>query len=204
MSEAGVILAGGLSRRMGGNEKSLLKLADKEPITWVSERLSPQCKHLAINANGEPSRFSFLSHTVIPDTVEGFVGPLAGVLAGMEWAKSIPGITHIVTAAADTPFIPADLVLRLRAAATGSDNGISMAHSRDRVHPVFGYWPITLANDLQRFLVIEDKRKILEFARRYTLNEVNFDDAGYDPFFNINTPEDLTHAERMVKEGKHG
>jgi len=202
MTEVGIILAGGLSRRMGGEEKSLMLLAGKHPISWVSERLAPQVDRLAINANGDAARFSFLDKPVIADTIDGFVGPLAGVLAGMAWAKQFSDVTHVVTGAADTPFIPSDLVKQLCSAAH-ENNGIAMAQSVGRVHPVFGYWPLALMQDLEDFLVKEDKRKILEFARRYPLSEVNFDKADSDPFFNINTPEDMEHAEQMIANGAH-
>ncbi|MEP1092909.1 MAG: molybdenum cofactor guanylyltransferase MobA [Rhizobiaceae bacterium] len=199
MKIAGVILAGGLSRRMGGNEKSLLQLAGKQPVSWVAEALQPQVSQLALNANGDPQRFSFLDLPVIADTVDGFVGPLAGILAGMRWAASQPGeISHVVSAAADTPFLPPDLVQRL-VGATNAPLDIAMAQSVGRIHPVFGLWPIALADALENFLVAEDKRKILEFAKRYTLHSVNFDKPNSDPFFNINTPEDLAQAEQMAK-----
>lgn len=198
MKIAGVILAGGLSRRMGGNEKSLLQLAGKEPISWVADAMSPQVSQLAINANGDPARFDFVGLPVIADTVEGFVGPLAGVLAGMRWAKNLDGVTHLASAAADTPFLPNNLVQNLKAA-TASDEQIAMAFSNERIHPVFGLWPIALADELEHFLVAEDKRKILEFANRYTLHSVSFDKPGTDPFFNINTPQDLAQAEEMAK-----
>ena len=198
MTVAGVILAGGLSRRMGGNEKSLLQLAGKQPVSWVADAMKPQVGHLALNANGDPDRFGFLNLPVLADTVEGFVGPLAGILAGMRWAAKLEGVSHLVSAAADTPFLPADLVEKLQAA-TVHHNDIAMADSVGRIHPVFGLWPIHLADELEHFLVVEDKRKILEFANRYSLHSVNFDKPNADPFFNINTPEDLDVAEKMAK-----
>ena len=134
MKIVGVILAGGLSRRMGGNEKSLLQLAGKEPISWVADAMSPQVSQLAINANGDPARFDFVGLPVIADTVEGFVGPLAGVLAGMRWAKNIDGVTHLASAAADTPFLPKNLVRNLKAATDNNDQ-IAMAFSNERIHP---------------------------------------------------------------------
>jgi molybdopterin-guanine dinucleotide biosynthesis protein A len=202
MTIAGVILAGGLSRRMGGNEKSLLQLAGKQPVSWVAEAMQPQVSHLALNANGDPQRFDFLDLPVIADTIEGFVGPLAGVLAGMRWAAGLDQVTHIVSAAADTPFLPGNLVQRLDDA-IAAPGDIAMAHSVGRIHPVFGLWPITLVDELERFLVVEDKRKILEFANRYTLHSVNFDKPNTDPFFNINTPEDLAAAEKMAGAPNH-
>ena len=197
---AGVVLAGGLSRRMGGVEKSLMQLGGSHPIEWVVERLSKQVGPLALNANGDASRFDFLGLPVLPDTISGFVGPLAGVLAGMRWANEVHGASHILTAAADTPFIPLSIASRLSARVNSNDD-IAMASSMGRIHPVFGLWPVSLADALEHFLVDEDKRKILEFANRYTLHEVNFDDEGRDPFFNINTPEDLKQAEQMITEG---
>lgn len=197
MKIAGIILAGGLSRRMGGAEKSLLELAGKQPVVWVADALAPQVNQLALNANGDPARFDFLGLPVIADTVDGFVGPLAGVLSGMRWASSLNGITHLATAAADTPFLPANLVDKLSKAQHG-EHDISMAYSVGRIHPVFGLWPIAHANDLEQFLVKEDKRKILEFAKRYRLHSVEFDEPGTDPFFNINTPEDLAKAQQMA------
>ena len=199
MSVAGVILAGGLSRRMGGNEKSLLQLAGKPPVSWVAEAMHPQVSNLALNANGDPARFDFLELPVLPDTIEGFVGPLAGVLAGMKWAAGLQDVTHVVSAAADTPFLPDNLVAKLRGSLQES-NDIAMADSVGRIHPVFGLWPIHLADELEHFLVAEDKRKILEFANRFTLHSVNFDKPNSDPFFNINTPEDLTAAEEMAEQ----
>lgn len=199
MKIAGVILAGGLSRRMGGEEKSLLELAGKQPVVWVANALAPQVDNLALNANGDPARFDFLGLPVISDTVDGFVGPLAGVLSGMRWASSLDGVTHLATAAADTPFLPGNLVENLSKAHI-EEHDISMAHSVGRIHPVFGLWPIALADDLEHFLVEEDKRKILEFANRYSLHSVSFDKPGADPFFNINTPEDLAKAQQMADQ----
>jgi len=190
---AGIILAGGLSRRMGGQEKSLMTLGGRPAISLLIDRLSPQVGTLAINANGDPERFADEGLPVIADSVEGHVGPLAGVLAGMEWAGQ-QGVSHVISGASDTPFIPTDLVARL---SENAGSGIAMARSGGRVHPVFGLWPVDLADDLRRFLVDEDKRKILEFAKRYDLTEVEFDmDA--DPFFNINTPEDLEIARKRL------
>jgi len=196
---AGVVLAGGLSRRMGGQEKSLMTLGGKEPIAWVTERLALQVSTLAINANGDASRFEFLSLPVLADTVDGFVGPLAGVLAGMRWANTLPGITHLATAAADTPFFPENLIARLQEAVENKDD-VVMASSNGRIHPVFALWPVHLADQLEHFLVTEDKRKILEFAMRTHLSEVVFNFEDNDPFFNINTPEDLARAEIIANQ----
>ena len=201
MKTCGIILAGGQSRRMGGREKSLMELQNIAPIEWVARRLKPQVDTLAINANGDAKRFDFLRLPVLSDTIEGFVGPLAGVLSGMRWAAEVHGATHIVTAAADTPFIPAQLVKRL-CAEVSQTNKVSMAHSNGRIHPVTALWPCDLADSLESFLTDEDQRKILVFAERYGLAETKFDlvegHAGHDPFFNINTPDDMVIAEEIA------
>ena len=137
---------------MAGNEKSLMQLAGKQPVSWVADALRPQVCHLALNANGDPGRFQFLNLQVLADTVDGFVGPLAGVLAGMRWAASLDGVSHVVSAAADTPFLPSDLVERLGEVSQAADD-IAMADSVGRIHPVFGLWPVHLADDLEQFLV---------------------------------------------------
>ncbi len=207
MKVAGVILAGGQSRRMGGTEKSLMELQGASALEWIIRRFGPQVEKLAINANGDPSRFGFTGLPVIADTIDGFAGPLAGVLAGMRWAKTpasgVAGVTHLMTAAADTPFIPDTLVRKLMDSVKETQpDSVAMAASNGRIHPVFGLWPVTLADDLEHFLVQEDQRKILVFANRYPLQEITFGDgtktATGDPFFNINTPEDLIEAKRLA------
>ncbi len=201
MKICGIILAGGQSRRMGGREKSLMQLKDIAPIEWVAQRLGPQVETLAINANGDPDRFNFLGLPVLPDTIDGFVGPLAGVLSGMRWAAKEHDATHIVTAAADTPFIPKELVARLSKSVSPSKQ-ISMAHSNGRIHPVAALWPCALADSLENFLTVEDQRKILVFAERHGLTETKFElsngPTGHDPFFNINTPDDMVIAEEIA------
>ncbi|MEM8749211.1 MAG: molybdenum cofactor guanylyltransferase MobA [Pseudomonadota bacterium] len=196
----GVILAGGKSRRMLGPEKSLMQLGSKPPVQWVADAMGEQLELVAVNANGDPKRFSFLGLPVIADTVADDLGPLAGVLAGMLWAQSQQA-THIVTAATDTPFLPDDLVLQMvqRAEVSGSSEPtVVMASSAGRIHPVFGLWPAALAPALEDFLLKEDKRKILEFARRYNLREVEFSADPVDPFFNINSPADMDQATALL------
>ncbi|MGI9355846.1 MAG: molybdenum cofactor guanylyltransferase MobA [Rhizobiaceae bacterium] len=202
MKLAAVVLAGGQSRRMGGTEKSLMKLCGGSPLELILQTLDPQVEAVAINANGDPERFSFAGLPVIADSVPDFVGPLAGVLAGMRWAAE-QNMTHVLTAAADTPFLPSDVASRL-SAALSSDTSIAMASSADRIHPVCGVWPVSLADDLEHFLVDEDKRKILEFAKRYDLLDVKFSTKHGDPFFNINTPKDFAKAKRLAEEQKLG
>jgi len=201
MKICGILLAGGQSRRMGGREKSLMSLQGVTPIEWVAKRLHPQVNEMAINANGDAERFDFLGLPVLPDTVDGFVGPLAGVLSGMRWATKTHQADYIVTAAADTPFIPSTLVERLTADIS-SDHRIAMAYSNGRIHPVAALWPCDLADELEYFLTVENERKIIFFAKRHGLVETEFKlidgHAGHDPFFNINTPDDMAIADEIA------
>lgn len=199
----GVILAGGLARRMGGGDKALLKLDGRTLLDRIVDRLSPQIGPLALNANGDPARFTRFGLPVIPDTVEGFAGPLAGVLAGLRWAKD-QGCSHIVTAAADTPFFPADLVERLRQAAEENHQPIALAATHDpqrglSEHPTFGLWPVALADDLEHSLK-DGLRKVIVWTSRHGAARAVFDDAGPLPFFNVNTPDDMAEAERIARE----
>ena len=199
MTIAGVILAGGLARRMGGGDKALLEANGKPLLGHVIDRLEPQVSETAINANGDPERFSAFGLPVIPDTVEGFVGPLGGVLAGMRWAAE-RGHTHIVSAAADTPFFPSDLVDKLLAAK--GDQPISMAATDDperglSEHPTFALWPVDLADDLEYALTKGNMRKVIVWTSRHGCARAVFDADGM-PFFNVNTPEDLEEAERIA------
>ncbi len=200
MRVAGIVLAGGLSRRMGGREKSLIRLAGKSLVAHASERLRPQVSGLAINANGDPSRFDFLNCPIVADPIDGFAGPLAGVLAGLQWASSkCEEITHVVSVAADTPFFPADLVERFRDALSGTPSDtIALAQTAGRVHPVFGLWPVSLAGSLEEFLTAGQTRKVLAFVDQHGCLNVTFDSPGVtqEPFFNVNTPDDLEKAEQ--------
>ncbi|MGF1554088.1 MAG: molybdenum cofactor guanylyltransferase MobA [Paracoccaceae bacterium] len=201
MRAAGVILAGGLARRMGGGDKTLLPLGGRPILVRVIERLAPQVDALALNANGDPARLAAYGLPVIADTVEGFAGPLAGVLAAMRWAAP-QGYTHVASAAGDTPFFPADLVARL-AAARGPGERIAIAATTDArrgglsEHPTFGLWPVDLVDDLEASLRAE-MRKVIVWASRHGCARAVFDDAGEMPFFNVNTPDDLAEAERLA------
>lgn len=199
-SVLGVVLAGGLSRRMEGNEKSLLQIDGKPLIHHVSERLEQQVSKLLINANGDPARFNFLGIPVAPDTVEGFAGPLAGVLAAMRWAEANGDISHILTAAADTPFFPTDYAERMVATAQADNAEIALAASNGRRHPVFGLWPVDLADDLEGFLRDQEGRKVMIYVERYRNTIVDFPIGKHDPFFNVNTPADMETAEAMAAE----
>lgn len=196
----GVVLAGGLSRRMEGPEKSLLKLNGKTLISHVAEKLKNQTNGILINANGDAERFSSLGVAVQADTVEGFAGPLAGVLAGMRWAQENSNASLLITAAADTPFFPNTYVEKMLACAKSENVEIALASSNERHHPVFGLWPIKLADDLEYFLVEEENRKVMLFVERYSNCQVNFDNLknDVDPFFNVNTPDDMKSAEEII------
>ena len=203
----GVILAGGQSRRMGGGDKGLLELASKPMLGHVIGRLAPQVGRMVINANGDPARFARFGLPVIPDTVGGFVGPLAGVLAGMRWsAKHAPEARSIVTAAGDAPLVPPDLVARLSAAAADHPGAIALAQSKGELHPVIGLWPVALADDLEQQLAA-GVRKVLHWTDRHGRVPVPFQPAlvaglEIDPFFNANTPHELEEL-RAILSGAH-
>lgn len=198
----GVLLAGGLSRRMGGGDKGLLQLAGKPMLQHVIDRLAPQVGHMVINANGDPGRFAALQLPVVADTVAGFVGPLAGVLAGMRWsAANAPEAGWVVTAPGDAPLLPCDLVARLMAAVDGR-SGIALAQSAGELHPVIGLWPVALALDLEEQLQ-KGVRKVLHWTDRHGTVPVPFEPArlgglNIDPFFNANTPQELDELRALI------
>lgn len=200
----GCVLAGGLSRRMGGGDKALKLLAGRPMLAHVVERLQPQVGQLILNANGDPQRFEDYGLPVVADTIEGFTGPLAGVLAAMRHAGRDSAFSHVATAAADTPFFPADLVARLSAEAADAST-VVLATSNGNRHPVFGLWPVALGDDLEGWLRSTDTYKVLAWIGRHKLRTVDFPLTAVagetlDPFFNANTPEDMLQAERYVKE----
>lgn len=193
----GIILAGGLATRMGGGDKGLLPLGDGTILDAVIARLSPQVAGLALNANGDPARFAALGLPVLADSIEGFAGPLAGVLAGLDWAAG-EGAETIVTVAADTPFFPCDLVPRLQHAAEGMARPLVLAATPDGRQPTFGLWPVALRDDLRAALQ-GGLRKVVMWTEKHGGRETLFDEPG-EPFFNVNTPEDLARARAMVGE----
>jgi len=202
---AGIVLAGGLGRRMGGGDKPLLELGGTPMLARVIERLAPQVERIIINANGDPARFLRYGLPVVPDTIQGFAGPLAGILAGMRWSRqNFPEGRFVVSVAADTPFFPNDLVLRLAEGCGRDERTIALAASTAGTHPVFGLWPVALADDLEAFLRSGEGGKILKFADRHLRLNVPFDDIVLgngetaDPFFNVNTPEDAARAEEIA------
>ncbi|TNJ47637.1 molybdenum cofactor guanylyltransferase MobA [Phaeobacter sp. B1627] len=215
----GVILAGGLATRMGGGDKGLLMLGGQSLLSRVADRLSPQVAGLALNANGDAARFAHLGLPVVADSIEGFAGPLAGVLAGLDWAAEHDA-DAIVTAAADTPFFPRDLVERLLAASAGQRYPLVLAttpkgageggvlksegaaagqrRGRSNRHPTFGLWPVALREDLRAALE-GGLRKVVLWTDAHDGREASFDAVPFDPFFNVNTPEDLARAEALLK-----
>ncbi len=194
---AGIVLAGGLSRRMGGGDKALKLIGRRTILDRVIARAAPQVNPLALNANGDPARFAATGLPVVPDSVEGFPGPLAGVLAGLEWARP-QGCTHVATFACDAPFLPADLVTRLWRAIEENAAEIASARSDGREHPVFALWPAALADALRAAVVEEGVRKVDVWTARYRLAHAEFSTAPVDPFFNVNRPEDIEAAEAAL------
>jgi molybdenum cofactor guanylyltransferase len=199
----GVILAGGLSRRMGGGDKGLLDLAGNSMIGRVITRIRPQVATLVLNANGDPARFATLALPVAADTVDGFVGPLAGVLAGMRWAaRHVPSARWIATVSSDAPFLPDDLVPQLHAAIADKPTAVAIARSEGELHPVIGLWPIALADDLEQELRA-GVRKVLRWTDKHGTIPVDFAKVhvagqSVDPFFNANTPEELDEARQLL------
>ena len=206
MLTVGALLAGGRSRRMGGGDKSLKPLGGRPMLAHAVDRLEPQVGRILLNANGDPERFAEFGLPVVADPVAGFAGPLAGVLAGFDWAsENAPGVRWIVTAATDTPFFPENLVARFVAAAGHHETMIALAKSGDNLHPVFGLWPVVLAKDLRQWLTEGENRKVLAWVDRHPMVEVEFPGfsvAGelLDPFFNANTPDDMAVAEAILQE----
>jgi len=196
---AGVLLAGGQARRMGGGDKCLRELGGKTLLAHTIERVRPQVKTLVLNANGDLERFAEYGLPVIPDVVDGFAGPLAGVLTGLEWVRAnAPNCPWMLSAPTDAPFLPDDLVETMKDAVDELFADMACAMSNGRNHPVVGLWPVRLAGALRKALVEEDIRKIDVWTARYRLAEVEFPADPVDPFFNANRPEDLAEAERLL------
>lgn len=194
-----VILAGGLARRMGGGDKPLKTIAGKTILDRVIDCVRPQASAMALNANGDPARFAQWKLPIVADSIEGFAGPLAGVLAGMDWAaRNAPHAAFILSVAADCPFLPNDLVAKLESAREAADADICVAYSGDQAHPVIALWRIALREDLRRALVDENMRKIDRWTARYKMARADWSAEPIDPFFNANTPEDIAQAERLL------
>lgn len=195
----GLLLAGGLARRMGGGDKAFIEMGGRPLLDYAIERARPQVSDLILNANGDAARFERFGLPVVADVIEGFAGPLAGVLTGMEWtAANAPGIEWLATFPIDAPFFPTDLIERMGAAIDDDNAEMACAESGERTHPVFALWPIRLKNDLRKAMVDEDMRKIDLWTARYKIVHVPFDTANGDPFFNINRPENVEEAEERL------
>jgi molybdopterin-guanine dinucleotide biosynthesis protein A len=198
MKIGGVLLAGGQSQRMGGGDKNLRLLGGRPMLAHVIERAKPQVDALVLNANGDPQRFASFGLPVIADSVTGFAGPLAGVLAGLDWAAAhLPEAELVASFATDAPFFPRDLVQRLAVALEEGGFDLACAQSNSQAHPVFGLWPLSLREALREALA-GGLRKVDRWTSRYKLVEVEFLAEPVDPFFNANSPEDLAEAERLV------
>lgn len=195
----GVLLAGGLARRMGGGDKPMKTIGGRTILERVTARLAPQCDGLILNANGDLTRFASFGLPVVADTIEGFAGPLAGVLTALDWAAAHrPNVDWVLSAATDCPFLPRDLVTRLQRARIEQDAQLAVAASGGQVHPVIGLWNVALRDELRHALVVEDMRKIDRWTARYRLATVTWPTELLDPFFNANTVEDLAEAERFA------
>jgi molybdopterin-guanine dinucleotide biosynthesis protein A len=195
----GVLLAGGLARRMGGGDKPMRTIGGRTILQRVIARLSPQCDGLILNANGDPARFASFRLQVIADDVPGFPGPLAGILAALDWtAANRPEVEWVLSAAGDCPFLPRDLVARLHEARERENAQLAVAASGDQTHPVIGLWRVSLRNELRHALVVEYIRRIDRWTARYPLATVTWPTEPLDPFFNANTVEDIAEAERLA------
>lgn len=195
----GVLLAGGQSRRMGGGDKCLRMLGGRPILARIIDRVRPQVRRLILNANGDPARFADYGLPVAGDSVEGFAGPLAGVLAGLDWAAvHAPDCPMIATVPTDAPFLPENLVSRLLSAVEQESADLACAASNGQSHPVIGLWPVRLRDALRRAMTGEDIRKVDSWTARYRLATVEFPSVPVDPFLNVNRPEDLAEAERFL------
>ncbi len=199
MKIVGLLLAGGQSRRMGGGDKALRVIGGIPLVERVIERMRPQVETLVLNANGDPDRFASFGLSIVPDSVPDHAGPLAGVLAGLDWtAEHRPDCTHIVSVATDAPFLPRDLVSRLVGGLEKSGADLACAASAGQPHPVIGLWPVRLREDLRHAVVDETVRKVDVWTARHRLATVTFPSEPIDPFFNANRPEDLATAEALL------
>jgi molybdenum cofactor guanylyltransferase len=202
MTVAGVLLAGGLARRMGGGDKPLRTIGGRPLLELVIERMRPQVSALVLNANGDPARFAVYGLPVVADSIADFAGPLAGVLAGLDWAAANRAdCTMVASVATDAPFLPEDLVARLAAGMAEAGADLACAASGGQAHPVIGLWPVRLRDALRRALVEEGVRKVDLWTARYRLATVEFPLTAIDPFFNANRPEDLDRAAALLAAG---
>jgi molybdopterin-guanine dinucleotide biosynthesis protein A len=195
----GLVLAGGLARRMGGGDKALIRIGDKTILERALGRVAPQCAGIILNANGDPARFAFTGLPVVPDSVAEFPGPLAGILAGLEWAAAYrPQLEWVASVPGDCPFLPSDLLPRLHQARAEAGVPLACARSGQWRHPVVGLWPVALRDELRHALVEEDLRKIEVWTARHGVAVADWPSDPVDPFFNVNTPEDVAEATQLA------
>jgi molybdopterin-guanine dinucleotide biosynthesis protein A len=196
----GLVLAGGLARRMGGGDKALIEIGGQTILSRVLATMTPQCDGLILNANGDPKRFAPYALPVVPDDIPDFAGPLAGILAGLDWmADNRPGLQWMVSVPGDCPFLPADLVARLHVAREKAGTPLACAKSGDWRHPVAGLWNVKLRADLRHAVIDEDLHKIEIWTGRHGIAIAEWPDRPVDPFFNVNTPEERERANILVK-----
>jgi molybdenum cofactor guanylyltransferase len=194
-----LVLAGGRATRMGGGDKALRPFGGTTLLDHVLARMAGQGGPIVLNANGDPARLARFGLPVLPDSVPDHPGPLAGVLAGMEWvAATAPGTADLVTVPTDSPFLPYDLVDRLIEARDAAGADMACAASAGQAHPVAGLWPVRLAPLLRQALVEERLHRIDRWTARFALVHVSFPTEPFDPFLNVNTPDDLASAEAWL------
>jgi molybdopterin-guanine dinucleotide biosynthesis protein A len=200
-STLGLVLAGGLARRMGGGDKAMIRIGEKTILERVLERLRPACANIVLNANGDPARFARFGLPVIADSIPDFAGPLAGILAGLDWtATHAPGVSDIMSTPGDCPFLPWDVVERLHQARQDAKLPLACARSGDWRHPVVGLWPVALREDLRTALTVDGLRKIEVWTARHGIAIADWPSEPVDPFFNVNTPEDAATAECIATQ----
>lgn len=205
-SVVGVVLAGGRATRMGGGDKGVLELRPGwRLLDEVLDRLRPQVDQVVLNVNGDPARFAGFGLPTVADDLSGHAGPLAGILAGMNWAAAQGG-KYLLSVAADTPFFPRSLCADLFRAR--GPKGLALAATREPggkvwAQPTFGLWPVALRHDLRQALTEDQLRKIVLWTGRHESGQAVYDlpASGEDPFFNVNTPEDLTLAQSRADLG---
>jgi molybdenum cofactor guanylyltransferase len=197
----GLVLAGGLARRMGGGDKARIRVGGRTILARVLACLSPQCDRLIINANGDPARFADTGLPVVADSVPDFAGPLAGILAGLDWAAAnAPQIEWTASVPGDCPFLPKNLLTKLHEARLAAGTPLACARSGEWRHPVVALWSVALREDLRRALVDENLHKIEIWTARHGVAIADWPTKPIDPFFNVNTPEDAARAEALAAQ----
>ena len=195
----GVVLAGGLARRMGGVDKMHIPIGGETIFERIINRLFPQCDEMMISGNAEAKRFGDTGLPVVADSVPDYPGPLAGILSGLDGAQLLtPYKEWVVSVPSDCPFLPRNLVARLHEARAAAGAQLACAASGGRQHPVVGLWPTSLREDLRRALIEEGVHKVGEWSARYTVGIADWPAVPVDPFFNVNTPEEVAEAERLA------